>query len=155
MLMEKGMFENPSYNLKGSGGLGISEYGMEGMRYLEPTQKLTDASLKRLGYFGKIPTESGGFMTELSSAFELGDKTISFPLIVPTLDINEIKLLQSGEDPTDSIYKKAQEWAMLRIQKGLSPFATPDELRYPLPEASQTNTESQPWYANTLRSLGF
>ena len=148
--MAAGLFQKPSYDLKGSGSLGISEYGAEGIRYLEPTQKLTDASLKRLGYFGKIPTESGGFMTELSSAFELGDKTISFPLIVPTLDANEIKLLQSGQEPTDSIYKKAQEWAMLRIQKGQSPFATPEDIRYPLPETYQSMYADP--FANTIGS---
>ena len=72
-------------------------------------------------------------MTELSSAYEQDGKLVSHPLIVPTLTKEEIDLLGMGLKPTPEIYKKAQDYAQQRIAAGQSPFATPQELRYPMP----------------------
>jgi len=58
---------------------------------------------------------------------------VSHPLLVPTLNKQEIDLLRMGLKPTPEIYKKAQDYAQQRIGAGQSPFATPQELRYPMP----------------------
>jgi hypothetical protein len=58
---------------------------------------------------------------------------VSHPLLVPTLNKQEIDLLRMGIEPTPEIYKKAQDYAQKRIGAGQSPFATPQELRYPMP----------------------
>ena len=121
-------------------GTGLTGYGAGqgiapfGMRYSESLGDVP--SQKRFGYFGAIPDARGNPMTELSSAFESDGKMISHPLLVPTLSANEVALLQSGAEPTQSIYDKAQAWAMNRIQKGQSPFATPQDIRFPVPEVN-------------------
>lgn len=107
---------------------------LSGARYLEEGQKLTDSSFKGKGYFGEIPTMDGSVMTEYSSAFEIGGKTISYPLIVPTLTADEINLLRTTGEATPEIEKKAQQFALERLAQGKNPFASPKELRYPLPE---------------------
>ena len=109
---------------------GIAPYGM---RYLEEGQTLSDATPKGKGYFGEIPMNQGGAMTELSSAYDQNGKLVSHPLIVPTLNKQEVDLLKMGLEPTPEIYKKAQDYAQQRIAAGQSPFATGKELRYPVP----------------------
>ena len=127
-------------NTTSSGNVGLTGYGAGqgiapfGMRYSETLKDVP--TQKRFGYFGAIPDEQGNPMTELSSAFELDGHMISHPLLVPTLSADEIALLQSGAEPTQNIYDKAQAWAMNRIQKGQSPFATPQDVRFPLPEVN-------------------
>ena len=123
-----------------STGTGLTGYGAGqgvapfGMRYSETLSEVP--SQKRFGYFGAIPDAQGNPMTELSSAFELDGKMVSHPLLVPTLSAGEVALLQSGAEPTQSIYDKAQAWAMSRIEKGQNPFATPQDVRFPVPEAN-------------------
>jgi hypothetical protein len=92
---------------------------------------------KGKGFMGEIPTKAGDKMTELSSAFEYGGKLISHPLVVPTLLPEEIQTLQALKDDEpipESIYRKAQAHAISRLEKGMSPFAGPTELRYPQPK---------------------
>ena len=110
--------------------LGLAPYGM---RYLEEGQTLSDATPKGKGYFGEIPMNQGGAMTELSSAYDQNGKLVSHPLIVPTLNKQEVDLLKMGLEPTPEIYKKAQDYAQQRIGADQSPFATRQELRYPIP----------------------
>jgi hypothetical protein len=107
---------------------------LSGVRYLEEGQKLTEGTSKGKGYFGEIPTLDGSVMTEYSSAFEVGDKTISYPLIVPTLTTDELNLLRTTGNVTPEIEKKAQQFALDRLAQGKNPFASPTELRYPFPE---------------------
>ena len=109
------------------------EPGLSGARNLETRQNITDATLKGKGFFGEIPVNQGGAMTEFSSAYEQDGKMVSHPLLVPTLNKQEIDLLRMGIEPTPEIYKKAQDYAQQRIGAGQSPFATPQELRYPIP----------------------
>jgi hypothetical protein len=109
---------------------GLAPYGM---RYLEEGQTLSDATPKGKGYFGEIPMNQGGAMTEMSSAFDQDGKLVSHPLIVPTLTRQEVDLLKMGGEPTPEIYRKAQDYAQQRIGAGQSTFATPQELRYPVP----------------------
>ena len=105
-----------------------------GLRYSESVAD--QPQIKGRGYFGAIPTSEGMPMTELSSSFELDDQVIQHPLIVPTLTAQELQLLQMGGEPTPEIYTKAQQFALDRIRQGLSPFATPQDLRMPMPESS-------------------
>jgi hypothetical protein len=114
-----------------------------GLRYSESLQD--QPQIKGRGYMGAIPTSEGMPMTELSSSFELDGQVIQHPLIVPTLTAQEIQLLQMGGEPTPDIYSKAQQFALGRIQQGLSPFATPQDLRMPMPESS-------PMYADPFGS---
>ena len=109
---------------------GLAPYGM---RNLETGQDITQGTVKGKGYFGEVPMNQGGAMTEFSSAYEQDGKMVSHPLLVPTLNKQEIDLLRMGIEPTPEIYKKAQDYAQKRIGSGQSPFATPQELRYPMP----------------------
>jgi hypothetical protein len=103
------------------------------MRNLEQGQDISQGTVKGKGYFGEVPTNQGGAMTELSSAYEQDGKLISNPLIVPTLTKQELDWLKSGQEPTPQIIKKAQDYAQKRMGSGQSTFATPQELRYPVP----------------------
>ena len=85
-------------------------------------------SAKGKGYFGLLGNTQGGYSTELSAD---EDGVGSFPLMVPTLNKNELASLLRGEEPTQAIYDKAISWAQTRKKRGSSPFAAPDELRYP------------------------
>ena len=118
-----------------------------GLRYSESV--FDQPQVKGRGYLGVIPTAEGMPMTELSSSFELDGKVIQHPLIVPTLTAQEIQLLQMGAEPTPEIYNKAQQFALSRIKQGLSPFATPQDLRMPMPESSPTFTDP---FGNTIGS---
>jgi len=121
----------PDYNLLAQA---LSrEPGLSGARNLEQGQDMSQGTLKGKGYFGEIPVNQGGAMTELSSAYEQDGRIVSHPLLVPTLNKQEIDLLRMGLEPTPEIYKKAQDYAQQRIGAGQSPFASPQELRYPMP----------------------
>jgi hypothetical protein len=109
---------------------GLAPYGM---RNLETGQDITQGTIKGKGYFGEVPMNQGGAMTEYSSAYGQDGNLVSHPLIVPTLNKQEIDLLKMGLEPTPEIYKKAQDYAQQRIGAGQTPFATPQELRYPMP----------------------
>ena len=109
---------------------GLAPYGM---RHLETGQDITQGTVKGKGYFGEIPMNQGGAMTEVSSAYEQDGNLVSHPLIVPTLTKQEVDLLRMGIEPTPEIYKKAQDYAQQRIGAGQSPFASPQELRHPIP----------------------
>jgi len=114
--------------------------GLAPARYLEEGQNISQGTVKRKGYFGEIPTNNDSMMTEFSSAFEVGGKTVQYPLVVPTLTADELNLLRLTGEATPEIQKKAQEFALNRLSRGLDPFATTQELRYPLPE----NVDSRP-----------
>ena len=118
-----------------------------GLRHSNSVYEPTE--IKGRGYMGAIPTSEGMPMTELSSSFEIDGQVIQHPLIVPTLSPQEIELLRMGGEPTPDIYQKAQQFALGRIQQGLSPFATPQDLRMPVPEASPTYSDP---FANTIGS---
>jgi hypothetical protein len=118
-----------------------------GLRYSESVYD--QPQIKGSGYMGAIPTSEGMPMTELSSSFEMDGRVIQHPLIVPTLSAQEIELLRMGGEPTPEIYSKAQQFALGRIQQGLSPFATPQDLRMPVPETPPTYSDP---FANTIGS---
>ena len=109
---------------------GLAPYGM---RNLEQGQDISQGTVKGKGYFGEVPMNQGGAMTEFSSAYEQDGKLVSNPLVVPTLTKQELNWLKAGLDPTPQIIKKAQDYAQKRMGSGQSTFATPQELRYLVP----------------------
>ena len=123
----------PDYRLLAQAISRKNELAPYGMRNLEQGQDISQGTVKGKGYFGEVPTNQGGAMTEFSSAYEQDGKLISNPLIVPTLTKQELDLLKSGREPTPQIIKKAQDYAQKRMGSGQSTFATPQELRYPVP----------------------
>lgn len=137
----KGMF--PDF----LGSPDINSLAPFGLRYSESL--FDQPQIKGRGYMGAIPTSEGIPMTELSSSFELDGQVIQHPLIVPTLTAQEIQLLQMGGEPTPEIYNKAQQFALSRIRQGLSPFATPQDLRMPMPESIPTYSDP---FGNTIGS---
>jgi len=119
---------NYLYGLRGNGdGQGLAPYGT---RYAENLSQPTTA--KRGGYFGNIGTINNP-MTEFSSAFEVGGRTVQYPLIVPTLTVDELQSVRA-KNITPEIDRKAQQFALDRLSRGQDPFATTQELRYPQPQ---------------------
>lgn len=102
---------------------GIASYGA---RYAEKASE--PLSMKGKGYFGVLPA-ADGMSTEISVTDESGR---SFPSLVPTLTREEVNRLLQGNDMTDEMYRKAQMWADYRQSQGMSPFASPTELRMPV-----------------------
>ena len=101
-------------------------FGLGGIRH-------SGQGVKGGGYFGRLLNKQGGYSTELSSEFEHQGNVIEHPLMVPTLAKEELELLLSGAEPTDAIYRKAQDYALQRIQQGKSPFADSFGIKYPVP----------------------
>jgi hypothetical protein len=112
----------------GNDGMGLAPYGI---RYSESLSQPT--TVKRGGYLGDIGTMNEP-MTELSSSFEVNGRSVQYPLVVPTLTVDELQLLRAGGEPTPSIYNKAEQFAMGRLSRGQDPFATTQDLRYPQPQ---------------------
>ena len=108
-----------------------------GLRYSDVTTGQPPVEAKGKGYFGEMPTASGSTMTEFSTTFDINGQPVSVPLVVPTLSAEEVDILLSGQQPTDSIYEKAYFHAMDRMQKGLSPFAEGSDLRMSMPTINQ------------------
>jgi hypothetical protein len=106
---------------------GLAPYGT---RFAE---QMGAPTAKGKGYFGEIPDAQGRPMTELSSAYEDNGKLVPHPLVVPTLTKEEIDLLKMGI-PNEQIYQKAEDWAKSRLGQGQSPFATPQDVRFPVPQ---------------------
>ena len=103
-----------------SGDEGLAPYGL----------RHTGDSVKGKGYFGELDTSKGHPMTEYSRENESGE----YPLVVPTLTKKELKILTSGEEPTEEMEDKALSWAQARKKSGKSPFAEPTEMRVPTPK---------------------
>jgi hypothetical protein len=102
---------------------GIASYGA---RYAQsPSEPL---EMKGKGYFGMLPA-SDGFSTEISMTDDAGR---SFPALVPTLTQEEVNYLMKGNEPTADMYRKAELFANYRQSQGMSPFASPTELRMPV-----------------------
>lgn len=104
-------------------GKGLAPYGL----------RHSGEGAKGKGYFGELKRPDGEMSTELSSEFEHGGKTVEHPLLVPTLSAQELSHLLGGGEPTPEIYGKAQAHAAKRLEAGMSPFAGPTEMRYPVP----------------------
>ena len=102
---------------------GIASYGA---RYAEsPSEPL---EMKGKGYFGELPAVEGGFSTEISATNEQGQH---YPLLSPNLSQSQINQLLQGGQPSQDIYRQAEDWANYRRSAGMSPFAGQSELRIP------------------------
>lgn len=98
--------------------------------------KRPDGTPKGTGFFGEIPRPDGKISTELSADVDIDGKNIAFPLLVPSLSLEEINHLVSGNPPTPQIYDKAIGFAVERMKAGLSPFAGQGE-QVPLPKPAE------------------
>jgi hypothetical protein len=85
--------------------------------------------VKGRGYFGPQRMPDGSVATEISSEVD----GMEHPLMVPTLSLAELQHLLNGAEPTPEMYEKAESHARSRIKGGMSPFAGPMELRFPVP----------------------
>ena len=124
--MGNSLLEQLGMGLQGvtSSTTGLAPYGL----------RHSGLGAKGKGYFGELKRPDGEISTELSSEFEHKGKLVEHPLIVPTLTKEELDILLSGVEPTQDIYKKAQDYAIKRIEQGLNPFAGPTEMRWPVPK---------------------
>ena len=104
-----------------------------GARYGNDKATNNPFTAKGKGYFGQLPAQDG-VATELSSIFEHEGQQVEHPLIVPTLNAQELQHLTAGNQPTPEIEMKAQQYAIDRLKRGKNPFAQQDELRYPIPK---------------------
>jgi hypothetical protein len=100
-----------------------------------------DGSEKGYGYFGEIIRPDGNKMTEISIGVGFEGKETLIPLIVPTLNKNELDYLARA-DPNSkmfmlkmprSIMDKAIDHARMRMKENKSPFANFDE-NVPIPK---------------------
>ena len=57
---------------------------------------------------------------------------MEYPLMVPTLDQTQLSAVLSGQITPD-IEQQARAHALARMLRGESPFAGPQDLRFPLP----------------------
>jgi hypothetical protein len=101
---------------------GVAPYGF---RHIDSPSEMSMPKGK--GYFGALPMQGGGVATEISASNEGG----SFPLLTPNLSKEQLNYLLQGNQPTDDIYRNAEQHADMRRMAGQSPFASPFELRYP------------------------
>ena len=130
----------------GIGSLGFEDGGAvgEGIASLRPSEtsmglapygvRHSGEGLKGKGYFGEIQSPSGQSVTEYS----LYDEDIGeYPSIVPTLTAEElqdtIRRSSQGEQPSAEVIMKARMYAKDRLSEGKSSFASPTELRFPVP----------------------
>lgn len=82
--------------------------------------------VKGKGFMGEFPSKEG-----VSTEISVDNGEYSMPTMVPTLTKEELQHLLDDKEPTEAIYKKAEEHAEKRRKDGKSPFASPTELRYP------------------------
>lgn len=99
-----------------------------------------DGKPKGNGFFGPLLRPDGNLSSELSFSFDKDGQTINAPLIVPTMDSDQLNHLLNGGDPTPDIYRTAQIHAISRVQSGQSPFARSNEI-YPLPDGFVTSSQ--------------
>ena len=87
-----------------------------------------DGSQKGRGFFGELYRPDGNVSTELSIGVEFDGKETEIPSLVPTLTEDEKTYLLAGGEATKEIAGKSAAHARERINKGLSPFATEEDL---------------------------
>lgn len=89
-----------------------------------------DGSPKGSGFLGELQRPDGGVSTEVSVGVNIGGKEMDIPLLVPTLsraEIDQVLSLPQGQQPPESIVRKAAQFAKQRIAKGRSVFAEEKE----------------------------
>ena len=94
-----------------------------------------DGTKKGAGYFGVIKRPDGNVMSEVSIGVSLEGKETLLPLIVPTLNKQEMDYLMRNDPKSktfmskmpSTIIDKAVDHAVMRMKEGKSPFADPNE----------------------------
>ena len=97
--------------------------------------KRPDGMAKGSGYFGEIKRPDGNVMTEVSIGVGLNGKETQIPLIVPTLNKQELDALMRNDPKSKdfmkripaSVIDKAVEHAVQRMQQNKSPYAEEGE----------------------------
>lgn len=99
-----------------------------------------DGTPKGRGFLGVLPRPDGGVSTELSLSDKMNGKEVFYPALVPTLNRKELDYLLTSK-PTaklpNSILDKAYNHAIGRMSKGMSTFATEEEMRQTDPALMQ------------------
>lgn len=98
--------------------------------------KRPDGTPKGKGYFGEIKRPDGNVMTEISIGVGLNGKETQIPLIVPTLNKQELDALMKNDPKSkdfmrripSSVIDKAVEHAVQRMKQNKSPYAEPNEV---------------------------
>ena len=125
--------ETPEAAAQKFSGMGLLSTGANSMLRIDKTPK-------GAGYFGVLKGIAGDVkgmdVTELSADSDINGQRVLYPLVVPTLSKQELNILLSGKSATDSIYQKAEEFAMQRIKDGLPTFARPGEV-FPVPKGKK------------------
>ncbi len=100
--------------------------------------KRINGTQKGKGFFGELPygNKKNEIATELSTSVNVDGKDILIPLLVPTLNREEIDSLLAGGKPSESIYKKAIDFSQKRKAAGKSYFAEKGE-KHKLPFRKQ------------------
>jgi len=99
-----------------------------GFRHIESVEQVSLPKGK--GFYGYLPNQAGGVSTEISA----DSNGMQYPLINPAMSRQDINALLANQQPTDDMYRKAEQWANYRQSQGQSPFIGFGELRYPLPK---------------------
>lgn len=125
--------EQPEIAAQKLSSMGLLSPGAESMLRIDNTPK-------GAGYFGVLKGIAGDLkgkdVTELSADSDFNGQRVLYPLVVPTLNKQELNILLSGKKPTESIYQKAEEFAMQRLKEGLPTFARPGEI-FPVPKGKK------------------
>ena len=127
------MGETPEIAAQKLSSMGLLSPGAQSMLRIDKTPK-------GAGYFGVLKGIAGDLkgkdVTELSADSDFNGQRVLYPLVVPTLSKQELNILLSGKKPTESIYQKAEEFAMQRMKEGLPTFARPGEI-FPVPKGKK------------------
>ena len=113
-----------------------------GPRWDEASQSYSGPP-KGLGFLGPLQNPQGQVMSEFSQDGDINGKSISYPLIVPTLSRDEVSTILNSKDGSPlpaSISQKAAAYAQQRIGAGKSPFAYPGEQQNLYPDLQRAIT---------------
>lgn len=86
----------------------------------------SDGTPKGTGYLGVLRGRSGDVMTEYTIGVKVGGKQMDVPTLVPTLTRKEVEEVLAGK-VSDSVARKATNFAEQRVKQGKSVFAGPGD----------------------------
>ncbi len=116
--------------------------------------KRENGTNKANGYFGPLKRPDGSVSTELSAGMNINGKQTLVPLLVPSLNSDEVNyLLTNKPDPKNipqSILMKAGDFARGRMQEGKDPFAGNEEVPYGMKLSGEG--KSPEWQASQFLS---
>jgi hypothetical protein len=95
---------------------------IEGVEFGDVGERRVGGTKKGPGFLGTLQRPDGKVSTELSIGINIDNQEMEIPLLVPTLNKDEIDYLLQGGEPTSKITEKAVTHARKRITAGKSPF---------------------------------